>query len=95
MTRDISRWFSLPRAPPGEKLELVPIALVDSYADALRRDATRGNMETQGQMSDVSPCEPITPLDPVEAVSSDAPVLRPREHDPTTVSDIRIPNLVP
>jgi hypothetical protein len=50
-------------APPGEKLQQMRIALVESFLDALRRGATNGNIKSGFRMSGVAPLDPMKAID--------------------------------
>jgi hypothetical protein len=63
----------LRHAQPGEKLQQMRIALVESFLDAVRRGATRGNIQTGFRMSGVAPYDPMTPLSSQFAVEPPRP----------------------
>jgi hypothetical protein len=55
-------------APPGEKMQTMRFALVESFINALHRGATPGNIKAGFRKSRVCPLDPIHPLESQFAV---------------------------
>jgi hypothetical protein len=60
-------------AAPGEKLQHMRMALVESLLDALRRGGTNGKIKSGFRMSGVAPLDPMKPLDWQFAIEAPIP----------------------